>query len=253
MTSGPGYLLRGFGLWRTRPRLMLLGMVPAALVFAVLATLILLLAFNLGTVAGWVTPFADDWSAGARDLVRLLAGLVLVVAALAGAVLSFTGLTLAVGDPFYERIWRATEEMLGGPVPDGDLGVWRSVRDGLALVVIGLLTAAAVLLLGFLPVIGSLAGIVAGFLLAARVLARELLGRPLEARGMDRVERETLFKLHRGRVLGFGAVTQLFFLVPFGAVAVMPAAVVGSTMLARDLLAETPPPSAPTAPPTGRV
>lgn len=253
MTSGPAYLLRGFGLWRTRPRLMLLGMVPAALVFAVLTTLLLLLASNLGTVAGWVTPFADDWSAGARDLVRLLAGLVLVVAALAGAVLSFTGLTLAVGDPFYERIWRATEEMLGGPVPDGDLGVWRSVRDGLTLVVIGLLTAAGVLLLGFLPVIGSLVGIVAGFVLAARVLARELLGRPLEARGMDRVARETLFKLHRGRVLGFGVVTQLFFLVPFGAVAVMPAAVVGSTMLARDLLAETPPPSSPTTPPARRA
>lgn len=249
MTSGPGYLLRGFGLWRTRPRLMLLGMVPAAVVFAALATLLLLLTFNLGTVAGWVTPFADDWSAGVRDLVRLAAGLVLLVAALAGAVLSFTGLTLAVGDPFYERIWRATEEMLGGPVPDGDLGLWRSVRDGLTLVGIGLLTAVGMLVLGAVPLVGSLAAIVIGFLVAARVLARELLGRPLEARGMDLAGRETLFKLHRGRVLGFGAATQLFFLVPFGAVAVMPAAVAGSTMLARDLLAATPPPSPPTAPP----
>jgi len=249
VTSGPAYLLRGFGLWRTRPRLMLLGMVPAAAVFVVLAALLLLLAFNLGTVAGWVTFFADDWSAGVRDLVRLLAALVLMVAALAGAVLSFTGITLAVGDPFYERIWRATEEMLGGPVPDGELGLWRSVRDGLTLVVIGLLTAVGMVLLGTIPLLGSLAAIVVGFLLSARVLARELLGRPLEARGMDLAGRETLFKLHRARVLGFGVSTQLFFLVPFGAVAVMPAAVAASTMLARDLLAETPPPSSPTAPP----
>jgi CysZ protein len=37
-------------------------------------------------------------------------------------------------------------------------------------------------------------------------------------------------------VLGFGVATQLCFLVPLGAVATMPAAVAGSTMLARELL-----------------
>ncbi len=75
-----------------------------------------------------------------------------------------------------------------------------------------------------------------GFVLAGRVLAGELLSRPLEARGMDRHARADLLRPHRGRVLAFGAATQAFFLVPFGAIAVMPAAVVGATMLARDLL-----------------
>jgi CysZ protein len=37
-------------------------------------------------------------------------------------------------------------------------------------------------------------------------------------------------------MLGFGVMVQLCFLVPFGAVLMMPAAVVGSTMLAREVL-----------------
>ena len=45
---------------------------------------------------------------------------------------------------------------------------------------------------------------------------------------------------HRARVLGFGVATQLCFLVPLGAVATMPAAVAGSTLLARSLLEDAP-------------
>ena len=141
-----------------------------------------------------------------------------------------------VGDPFYERIWRATEEMLGGPVPAASLGLGRAVKDGAVLVLIGVATGLGVLALGLVPLVGSVVGVVLGFVLAGRVLAGELLSRPLEARGMDRHARAALLRPHRGRVLGFGAATQAFFLVPFGAIAVMPAAVVGATMLARDLL-----------------
>ncbi len=74
-------------------------------------------------------------------------------------------------------------------------------------------------------------------MVAGRALAGELLSRPLEARGLDRRARAALLRPHRGRVLGFGAATQVFFLIPLGAIAVMPAAVAGATMLARDLLA----------------
>ena len=48
MTGGAAYLLRGFGMWRRRPGLMLLGMVPALLVFLVLGAALLLLLLNLG-------------------------------------------------------------------------------------------------------------------------------------------------------------------------------------------------------------
>jgi CysZ protein len=41
-------------------------------------------------------------------------------------------------------------------------------------------------------------------------------------------------------VLGFGVAVQLCFLVPGGAIVVMPAAVAAATHLTRDLLAEAP-------------
>ena len=66
-----------------------------------------------------------------------------------------------------------------------------------------------------------------------------VLGRPLEARGLDRHARRTLLRAPRAPVLGLGMATQACFLVPLGAVVAMPAAVAGATMLAREVLAES--------------
>ena len=79
-------------------------------------------------------------------------------------------------------------------------------------------------------------GAVLGFVVTGRVLAGELVARPLEARGLDRAQRTALCRPHRSRVLGFGLATQVFFVIPLGAIVVMPAAVVGATMLGRDLV-----------------
>jgi CysZ protein len=240
MTSGAGYLLRGFGMWRRRPGLMVLGMVPALVVFLVLGAALVLLVLNLGDLASWLTPFADDWGDTAQDLVRIGLAVVLVVAALALSAISFTGLTLIVGEPFYQRIWHETELMMGGTAPDGELGLGRAVKDGVVMILIGIATAVVLFVIGFLPVVGAVVGAVLGFVVSGRVLATELLSRPLEARGMDRAARKAFLRPHRSRVHGFGMATQVCFLVPLGAIAVMPAAVVGATMLARELVEATP-------------
>lgn len=235
IARGASYLLKGFGMWRTRPGLMLLGMVPALIVLVLVGAALVALVLNVSDLVAWLTPFADDWGTGATVL-RFGLALLAVVGAVVLASATFTGLTLAVGDPFYERIWRETERMLGGDVPDAGPGFWKSVRDGLVLTAYGVLTAVGVLVIGFLPVVGAVAGVVIGFVVAGRALAGELISRPLEARGLDRAARQELLRAHRPAVLGLGLATQAFFLIPFGAVAVMPAAVAGSTMLARELL-----------------
>jgi CysZ protein len=99
----------------------------------------------------------------------------------------------------------------------------------------------AVLVVGFVPLAGPVLGAVLGLGVSGWLLAGELLTRPLEERGLDRDARRALLRRHRGSALGFGIATQVFFLVPLGAIVVMPAAVVGSTTLARELLAEPPP------------
>lgn len=237
MTSGLRHFLSGLGEWRRRPGLMLLGIVPALLVLLLLGAGFVALLFFVGDLVAWATPFADDWGDAARGILRFLLGVVVVLGAGFLAVLTFTGLTLAIGDPIYEKVWREYETSLGPPVPaDDGVGWLRSAYDSLVLVVLGMLATLCVFVVGLVPVIGTIAGPVVGFLVAGRLLAGELLSRPLAARGLDRAAQKALLKPHRGAVLGFGAGIQLCFLVPGGAVLMMPAAVAGATRLARDIL-----------------
>ena len=233
--SGPGHLVRGFGMWRRRPGLMLLGLVPALVVLLTLLAAFVVLVVVIGDVVGWATPFVDDASVTVRRIVRVTVALAVLAGFVVLAAVTFVSLTLLVGDPFYARIWRETEAALGGPVPDGEVGLLRSLGDGVALVVLGLATTLGVVLVGLVPVVGTLVALAGGFCLSAWFLAGELLARPLEARGLDGKERSRLLRGHRLQVLGFGMSVQAWFLVPLGAVLVMPAAVVGATTLARDL------------------
>lgn len=233
---GVGTLLRGQSLWRRRPRLMLLGLVPALIVAAVLLALVVTLVVYAGDLVTWATPFADGWASGVRTLARVLIEVVLVVGAVVLAMVSFTGLTLAVGDPFYERIWLAVEHELGGDVPERGVGWVRGALDGLVLASVGVALGAAVFVVGLLPFVGAVAGTVLGVVVSGRLLAGELVARPLEARGLDRRARAALLRPHSAALLGFGVAVQLCILVPFGAVLVMPGAVAGATYLVREAL-----------------
>lgn len=233
---GIGFFVAGLRMWRQRPGLMLLGVLPALLVLAVLATLFVLLVVFADDLVAWATPFADDWSEGVRSVFRLLLVVILVIGAGFLSIVTFTGLTLAVGDPFYERIWRETERMLGGDAPDHGVGWLRGAKDGVVLVGLGVLTSACVFVIGLLPVVGTVVGAAVGLVVSGRLLAAELVSRPLEARGMDRAARKELLRGHGGAMTGFGVAVQACFLVPFGAVLVMPGAVAGATMLAREAL-----------------
>lgn len=234
--AGVGTLLRGFGLWRTRPGLMALGLVPAAIAFLLLAGALVPFALSLGSLTEWATPFADGWDPGWRSALRAAVGVVAFVAALVLAGLVFSALALIIGDPFYEKIWRAVETDLGSPPPAEGSRFWTSVGEGIRLVLLGVLVALTTLLIGFIPLVGGAVAAVLGVVLSGRLLARELTGRSFDARDFDPQTRAALFSASRARVLGFGIATQLCFLIPLGAVLTMPAAVGGSTMLARDML-----------------
>lgn len=111
------------------------------------------------------------------------------------------------------------------------------VRLSVALViVVGALALAASTFVGLLPLVGTAVGALLGLAVSGWLLAGDLLARPLEARGLDASQRTALTRGRRSSVLGFGVTVQAFFLAPLGAVIVMPAAVVGATMLARDLV-----------------
>lgn len=251
--TGIRTLLRGFGLWRTRPGLMLLGLVPAIIALLLLAAALVPLIIGLPSVSTWLTPFAEGWLEPWRGLLRSAVSFVIVAAALALASVVFSALTLTIGDPFYQRIWHAVETDLGDAPPADGGSFWTTLGEGLRLVLLGILIAIVVLLIGLIPAVGGFFGPIAGVVLTGRLLARELTGRAFDARDLSPAQRAALFSGSRARVLGFGVATQLCFLIPGGAVAIMPAAVAGSTMLARDMLARagfaTSPTTLPTTPP----
>lgn len=233
--SGVRILGRGFAMWRTHPRLLALGLIPAIIAFLVLAAALVPLALTVDGIADWMTPFADGWVSPWRELLRVGLGIVLFIAALALAGAVFTALTLTIGDPFYQRIWRGVERSLGGPEPTGDTGLWTTIGEGIRLVLLGILIALLTLVIGFIPLVGGLLASITGVLLSGRLIARELTGRAFDARGFTTSTRSRMLKAGRARVIGFGVATQLCFLIPFGAIIAMPAAVAGSTLLARDL------------------
>ena len=77
---------------------------------------------------------------------------------------------------------------------------------------------------------------VLGALVGGRLLAIELTAYPLARRGIvSRSERIAALRPLRTRTVVFGACVFLTFLLPLGAVVAMPAAMVGATMLARQV------------------
>ncbi len=237
--AGVGLLLQGFRAYATQPRLMWLGALPALIVGLVYAVGIVLLAINLDALVTLITPFARGWEL--EPLVRIAAGLAIVALSVVLLVYTYAAITLAVGDPFYERIWRAIE-VSQGDAPEqlresAWAGVARGAGNGIRLLLATLLTSLLLFGLGFIPVVGQTLVPVVGALFGGWFLALELTGFAFDARGLRLTDRRRALGANRAQTLGFGVACYLLFLVPFAAVVVMPAAVAGATLLARRSLA----------------
>lgn len=239
--GGARLLLRGVGMYARAPRLLLLGLVPVAVVAAAFLTALIVLLIFIDEIAGGVTWWAADWSQTPRTLVRLVAGLTIFGTAALLAAITFTQVTLAVGDPVYERISNRVEHWCGGAPPEVETGFWRSSRHSLAdsakLVALTAATGIPLFLAGFIPVVGQTVVPVIGATVAGWLLSLELVSAPFSARGMRLVHRRQALRRHRSEALGFGtAVFLCFTFIPFGAILLMPAAVAGGTLLARKAL-----------------
>ncbi|GIH28401.1 membrane protein [Acrocarpospora phusangensis] len=239
--EGVGFFVKGLGWVARHPRWWLFGLIPALIAFVLYAAALVWLAMNAGDVAAWVTPFADDW--GWRGLFRTLVGIVIFIAGLFLSLITYTAVTLAIGEPFYEKLSEKVEEEFG-PVPGGDQPFWsslfRSIKDSLMTLVYVLMLTIPLFILGFIPFIGQTIVPVLGALVSGFFLTVELTALAMERRGLRRKDRFAILRSNKGSALGFGVVIFLTFLIPFVAIIAMPGAVAGATLLVRTRL--TPPP-----------
>jgi CysZ protein len=218
---------------------MLHGTVPALIVGILYSAGIVALALNLRGLVLWSTPFANSWAEPWQTLVRIGLGAAIIGLAILLIVVTFTALTLAVGDPFYERIWRAVEIQAGG-LPPGSPRSWASgLGDGLRMLLRATLGGLVLFVCGFIPIVGQTLVPIGAALFAGWLLTVELTGRAFDWRGIPLRERRRMLRGNRAGALGFGVATYLLFLLPLGAVVVMPAAVAGAALLARSVLPGT--------------
>ncbi|CAL9439443.1 Sulfate transporter CysZ [Nocardiopsis dassonvillei] len=239
--GGAGALARGFGLLLRKPRLFVLGALPALITSLLFLALFVVLVVNLTDLAAWATPFADGWDEVWRNLVRgavalgTLAGTVLLM------VVSFTTITLALGAPIYDKITDLVEHELGNAPAESDESFWsslaRSVRQSLVIILASLLVTVMVFFIGFIPLAGPVIGSVLAALLGGWLLGIELVAGSFDRRGLLTIkERRKRMGTRRLRMLGFTVPTYLLLAIPFVAVVVFPAATAGGTILARQLL-----------------
>ncbi|MCP3799089.1 EI24 domain-containing protein [Allokutzneria sp. A3M-2-11 16] len=231
---------QGLGILLGKPRLLLIGALPAILTMALLIGGLVTLFYSLDELAPVVTPFADTWSEGARNVLRIAASVVLFATGLMIGVFLFSGLTLAIGGPFYETIAEKVEDDLGG-VPDAvDLGFFTLLGMGIAdtfrLLLRSLLFTIPLFFAGFIPVFGQFVVPVLLALVASWFLALELIGVPFYRRGMGLQERRGLMRKRRMLAFGLGLPTTLLCMIPLAGIIVMPVAFVGGVLVARETL-----------------
>ncbi|MFJ3230012.1 EI24 domain-containing protein [Streptomyces sp. NPDC086787] len=241
---GFGYLLKGQRWVARHGKQYGFGLLPGLITLVLYAAAFVALALWGEDAVSWATPFADDWSSPWQGLFRGFLTAVLFALGLLLAVLTFTAVTLLVGQPFYESLSEKVDRDVSpdGTAPESGLPLWRelwiSARDSLRVLARAAVWGVLLFAAGFLPVVGQTAVPVIGFVVTGFFLTEELTAVALQRRDVDLRARLALLRSRKTLVWGFGTPLGLAFLVPFVAVFLMPGAVAGATLLARDLLGE---------------
>ncbi|MCD9872617.1 EI24 domain-containing protein [Streptomyces guryensis] len=242
--AGFTYLLKGQRWVAAHGKQYGFGLLPGLMTLVLYMAALVGLALWGEDAVTWATPFADNWSSPWPALFRGFLTAVLFALALLLAVLTFTAVTLLIGQPFYENLSEKVDRDVdpNGTAPASGLPLWRelwiSARDSLRIVVRALLWGVLLFALGFIPLVGQTVVPVIGFFVTGFFLTEELTAVALQRRGVELRARLTLLRSRKTLVWGFGTPLGLAFLVPFVAVFLMPGAVAGATLLARELLGE---------------
>ncbi|MEU6311840.1 EI24 domain-containing protein [Streptomyces sp. NPDC047014] len=252
LAGGFRYLLAGQRWVLGHGRWLGFGLLPGLVSFVLYTGALIAFGYTADDLTVWATPFADDWSAPWLGVFRGFLTALFFGLGLFLAVITFTAVTLLIGQPFYESLSEQVDRSEGGEVPQSGLPLWLelwiSARDSIRILARVLLYGIVLFALGFIPVVGQTVIPVLGFCVSGYFLTQELTSVALQRRKVELPDRLALLRSRRLLVLGFGVPLVLAFLVPLVAVFLMPGAVAGATLMARDLTRADETPAAETTP-----
>lgn len=234
--AGPAYLLRGFAMLR-EPALRRYVIIPILINILLIVAVVGLLGWQL---AGWL----DQWLGGLPGWLAWLETLLWWVAVLLSTLAFcyvFTLLANLIASPFNGLLSARVEKLATGRAPESGMTLAGEMFDGVRGELRRLryygarafLLAIVSLALFFLPPANLLIAPL-WFVFGAFMLAFEYLDQPMANRGLTFDAKILQLRSRRWRHLGFGSLVTVMTAVPLANLVVMPAAVVGATLLYLD-------------------
>jgi CysZ protein len=232
VVAGIGYLVDGAKLL-THPSLRLFVIIPLTVNILIFGTLI-------GLTLNYLTDLMDSWMAGIPGWLDFIQWILWPLIGLTLSLMTgylFTAIALIIASPFNGLLAEKAEELVTGrevPALEG-LGqalmmVPRGIIRELFKLMYYLPMAAFVLLVTFIPVLNTVAPLL-WFLLGAWMMSIQFVDYPMDNHQLSFGDVKEAVRSRRLSSMGFGGVVALCTGIPIVNFFVVPAAVVGATLL----------------------
>lgn len=232
VAQGADYLVRGAKLLG-HPSLRLFVLVPLLVNVVIFGTLLYLGLGYLGELMDSLLAAIPQWLAFIQWILWPLIGLTLSL--VAGYL--FTSVALVIASPFNALLAEKAEELITGRAVNSLeglgaalLGVPRGIFRELAKLLYYLPMAALVIILSFVPVLNTVAPVL-WFLLGAWMMSIQFVDYPMDNHQLSFADVKEAVRSRRLSSMGFGGLVALCTGIPILNFFIVPAAVVGATLL----------------------
>jgi len=229
IARGAGYLVRGAKLLR-HPALLKFVTIPLAINTLIFASL---LGIGFSYISDLMTAMLAQIPDWLGFIAWILWPLIVITVGLISGYL-FTSVALIIASPFNALLAEKAEELVTGEPVDALEGIGaallsipKSVLRELAKLLYYLPMALLALLLSLIPGVGALAWL----LLGAWMMSIQFVDYPMDNHQLDFTEVKRAVRSRRLSSLGFGGLVALCTGIPLLNFFVVPAAVVGATLL----------------------
>jgi CysZ protein len=234
---GLGDVRRGFAFLNQHPRLWGWVIAPAIVTVLLLAALVVAVMKIAGSLVVKLTSWMPDAIVGVGEWIIWV---ILLGALVMGALLVFVALAGVVAGPFSELLSEAVEEQVTGKKgPAFSFGAFvssalRGIGHGIRRVLVAIAVAIGLFVLGFVPVIGTLAALGLGYYFAAKGAAYDCYDAVLSRREMSYEAKQQFIARQGHRGLGLGAGVAAMLIVPFVNLVALGVGAAGATLAVLD-------------------